>query len=346
MRGNSTYSPNMAVAAAAAAEGVTLSITAPRVEVEELERETDEMTTVDRAQAFADVYGTEKAMPETPEMLDEHLTSMQIELDYEVAVAAQRETAAYQTARERSPEHTNSVELHLLFLRSEFFDAKAAAKKMIQYWKMKVRLFGEEVAYRSARIRLDDLTDEDLASLHNEGIMLLPEKDLAGRVLLLSTRQNWIYERKENPARLMMYILLQIVMDDISVQRNGVVAILFDDGEFSLRRHYDRKLDRLVIDMLKCLPIRLVGVHHFFDAKTVSIILPFLLFCFGRKYRARYRIYGQKDTRTKGLLECGIAMDILPTRIGGGLTVTPASILEARRQAEQETEDAAAAEPA
>jgi hypothetical protein len=53
-------------------------------------------------------------------------------------------------------------------------------------------------------------------------------------------------------------------------------------------------------------------------------------------------MYGanNKEKRTS-LLECGISMDILPTRMGGASAVTPALFLEARQQVEagEEEED-------
>jgi hypothetical protein len=51
-------------------------------------------------------------------------------------------------------------------------------------------------------------------------------------------------------------------MEDIEMQRNGLVWIIFDDGEVSLRKLFDRKLERLVQDMVHSMPIRMAGMHH------------------------------------------------------------------------------------
>ena len=304
-----------------------LSITAPRTELDELERERREMTDKEREQSIADVYGTRKPVQETPELVADMLRDMQEALD---KVEGDRQSHEYQTARWRLPDLVNSDDFHLMFLRSEFFDAKEAAKKMVKYWKTKVKLFGEEIAYRP-KVRLDDLSDEDLATLKNDGLVLLPDKDGANRTILVSTRQNYVYDEKENIARLYWY-LFEVASEDVSTQQNGLACILFDDGEYSIRHHYDRKLDRLIMRTIHSFPIRIVGVHHCFDDKRMRIIIPFVLFMLGNRIKARYRYYdGRDDTRESGLHSCGIPMGILPVRMGGDLEFSPVSWIEDRR---------------
>ena len=109
-----------------------LSITAPRTELDELERERREMTDKEREQSIADVYGTRKPVQETPELVADMLRDMQEALD---KVEGDRQSHEYQTARWRLPDLVNSDDFHLMFLRSEFFDAKEAAKKMVTYYR-------------------------------------------------------------------------------------------------------------------------------------------------------------------------------------------------------------------
>jgi hypothetical protein len=44
---------------------------------------------------------------------------------------------------------------------------------------VRLRLFGQDVAYRDSHIHFTDLADNDLATLRNEGLTMLPDKDLA-----------------------------------------------------------------------------------------------------------------------------------------------------------------------
>jgi hypothetical protein len=109
------------------------------------------------------------------------------------------------------------------------------------------------------------------------------------------------------------------------------------NAHLSLRKDFDRKLECHVEDMIHSMPIQIAGIHALFDSKVPSVVHPFLLSMFGRKFRSRYRLYGanDKESRAQRLLECGIFMDVLPTpRMGGGSPATPEVYLELRCKAE------------
>jgi hypothetical protein len=193
---------------------------------------------------------------------------------------------------------------------------------MVQFWRIKVQLFGPELAYREERIRLADLTDDDLATLRNGGWQPLPCKDEAGRALFLLRRKRFRYEKRESVARLFWYSYW-LALEEVDIQRNGVVIIMFDDGPISFS-DFDRRLDKLLVEMLeRGLPIRVQGMHHLFDNRITEVILPLLLHTLGRNYRSRYRLYPgrKKGGRIRELGSYGIPEKALPVDMGGTVQV-------------------------
>jgi len=225
-----------------------------------------------------------------------------------------------------------------MFLRADKFDVQEAARRMEKYWGDRLRLFGDEVAFQPRPILLTDLSDQDLATLRNTGLQLLPKRDKAGRALILHTRRKWLFEDPKDIGRLKWY-LFHVALEDVGVQRNGIILLMYDDGPFELS-HFDRKLDKLCLELLtKSLPVRPIAVHHFFNNKVIDFLLPFLLFMMGRELRLRYthyRLESYGDDRFLGKLEeFGILPAMLPTWVKGGTMEFDAEQwLEERRREE------------
>ena len=121
-------------------------------------------------------------------------------------------------------------------------------------------------------------------------------------------------------------------MEDPSIQRNGIVVIMYNVGNYSIVEHFDRKAMNLLIQFaFQSLPMRVVGVHHCFTSKVYNIVLPFILFFFGKDVRARHRLHSVPDQIVPELLKFGLTMDSLPTEMGGQLVIDPVAWREERR---------------
>jgi hypothetical protein len=113
---------------------------------------------------------------------------------------------------------------------------------------------------------------------------------------------------------------VQVALEDVSVQKNGVVAVIYNVGYFSIVDHFDREGTNLLLQVaFHALPMRVAGVHHCFTSKVYEIILPITLFFFGPEIRARHRLHPDVDNIVKELVECGLTIDALPTLMGGNL---------------------------
>jgi hypothetical protein len=105
--------------------------------LEDVHRENGNMTDEERQPAFADIYGTGKALPETPELFTQKLIDLQVALDDSLSSPGDTTTThsssqACQMAHERLPAYVTSPKFLLPFLRAELFDVEAAVKKTLQ----------------------------------------------------------------------------------------------------------------------------------------------------------------------------------------------------------------------
>eukprot|EP00542_Grammatophora_oceanica_P010780 CAMPEP_0194044624 /NCGR_PEP_ID=MMETSP0009_2-20130614/16066_1 /TAXON_ID=210454 /ORGANISM="Grammatophora oceanica, Strain CCMP 410" /LENGTH=293 /DNA_ID=CAMNT_0038689197 /DNA_START=1 /DNA_END=882 /DNA_ORIENTATION=- len=288
-------------------------------------------------------------LEETDELIQSSLVALEKELDVrqrkrsdESEESNDDDSSPYGRAVRLCPEYVKTRVFRLKFLRAEKFDVQKAADRIEKHWETRLRLFGEQLAFQPRPIRSTDLSEEDLSSLHSHGIQLLPKKDKAGRSLLLATRRKWEFQERFNIGRLFWYLLDNSNTDDEDddVQRNNgnVVILMYDDGPFEIS-HFDRKLDRLCIEVIMgALPIRVVAIHHFFDSRVLDLILPFAFFMMGEEMRIRYQRHRTKqdtDVFLENLEQFGILPGMLPRWVkGGSLDFDSEEWLEARRRVE------------
>uniref|UniRef100_A0A7S1Y5C0 CRAL/TRIO N-terminal domain-containing protein n=1 Tax=Grammatophora oceanica TaxID=210454 RepID=A0A7S1Y5C0_9STRA len=210
-----------------------ISFTAPRTEVDSVEAEKVDSPKELLERIAREVHGKgPPLMKETDELLRSSLGALKKEL-------AVSKSAEYNRAATFCPEYVKSDDFLLMFLRADRFNVQEVARRVEKYWGDRLRLFGDEVAFQPRPIRLTDLSDEDLATLRSTGLQLLPIRDKAGRALILSTRRKWSFEDRKDVGRLVWY-LFHAALEDVGVQRNGVVVLAYDDGPIQLEL-YDRK---------------------------------------------------------------------------------------------------------
>ena len=99
----------------------------------------------------------------------------------------------------KNPEYVKDVKFRLMFLRSEHFDAAAAARKLRHFLTMKLELFGPEKLCRP--ITLDDLDPDDIECLMNGHLQLLNKRDQAGRDVVVMAANHIRYKSIENEVR-------------------------------------------------------------------------------------------------------------------------------------------------
>ena len=157
----------------------------------------------DRNNINEEIHGVRVLGPEeTPELLERSLAALGMFLDQIITEPPSLKTAFNlsqspvlnptmepsnpQTNESSSPPssttYVNSRSFRLMFLRSELFDAKKAALRIIKYLDVVLEICGEYTLRRP--IQLTDFSKEEMRILRSGCIQLLSYRDRAGRPIL------------------------------------------------------------------------------------------------------------------------------------------------------------------
>eukprot|EP00543_Licmophora_paradoxa_P001425 CAMPEP_0202457586 /NCGR_PEP_ID=MMETSP1360-20130828/14577_1 /ASSEMBLY_ACC=CAM_ASM_000848 /TAXON_ID=515479 /ORGANISM="Licmophora paradoxa, Strain CCMP2313" /LENGTH=357 /DNA_ID=CAMNT_0049077725 /DNA_START=161 /DNA_END=1234 /DNA_ORIENTATION=+ len=338
------------------------SLTAPRVEIEDILKEQEELNESDRIRITEEIKGISSVVDET----DGFLRGKLDELRDEFTQDEKSSLPAYFFDDKDS-------EYALMFLRRENYDPKKASRKMISYFQSKKKYFGLETALKP-RVSIHDLQDGDLDTVRNGGMFVLPSRDRSGRSMLISNRENWVYTDRQAMARLWIYLGEYCLFDHKHQQQQqkkhhhhnreqqdcaaegadyhstvdpasssapylpnnsqvrGIVCILHDSSKYDLWKHHDRKLDKILTDLYhKSMPLTVSCMHIWLKGMVWQIAVPFLLFLFGREIRQHVQTYKHNNDKCifiAAMKEQGINTEDLPKALGGDLVIDFQQVVE------------------
>ena len=221
------------------------------------------------------------------------------------------------------------------FLEYDDFDAHKAAKRMCEYWRVRVATFGPERAFLPMTLA-GAMQDEVQGMIKYCPWQLMPDTDLSGRPILFmdAARRNFACFSEEQEARSLFY-LLHIMAFDSSARASGYVLLAstrnIDRKSFSFRM---LKFSRHLIDAVA--PIRYRGSHLCFPSPVFFyVIWPVMKSVMGKKYRLRIKLhYGNEGEVIQSLEKYRFNKARLPKVVGGfceldsGQWVASRSIME------------------
>mmetsp|Transcript_14138 Transcript_14138/g.29467 ORF Transcript_14138/g.29467 Transcript_14138/m.29467 type:complete len:172 (+) Transcript_14138:136-651(+) len=112
-----------------------------------LSRELLQLSLQDRNAINEEIHGVQTFAPEeTPDMLEEALSEMAVEID-NIPIKT-----AFDRSQEFSKTYVNSADFRLRFLRSDLFEAKKAAKRMVRFLDLLAELFGDFALRRQVQM--------------------------------------------------------------------------------------------------------------------------------------------------------------------------------------------------
>ena len=129
----------------------------------------------EREESMYELHGVAEAVPEDPEFVSKKMEDMEAALHNIVS------KEAYVMAEFQSPQYVHDHKFRLQFLRSESFDPKKAAKRMVVFFQKKLELFGPDRLMKD--IKLSDMDAKDMKALESGCFQLLPARDRAGRAI-------------------------------------------------------------------------------------------------------------------------------------------------------------------
>jgi hypothetical protein len=119
----------------------SFSITAPRFTEKDNAREMQELSHEERDAIEDDLYGISSFEP-FPETAEFKANAIQ-QLDEAIALVSDAEKVHYLKALKTCPQLVRLESDPILFLRAESFNTWAAAERLIKYWSMRCKIFGE-----------------------------------------------------------------------------------------------------------------------------------------------------------------------------------------------------------
>ena len=147
----------------------------------------------ERDEGLHDLHGVSDVLAESADLVETKLRQLQSELN---SITIKN---AYDLALQTVSEYVNDRKFRIMFLRADRFHVKHAARRIVKYFEEKLRLFGPDKLCR--RILMEDLNEDDIAALKSGYLILLPERDRAGRPIIFVMVNRRTFRYPENAVR-------------------------------------------------------------------------------------------------------------------------------------------------
>jgi hypothetical protein len=135
-----------------------------------------ELAHEERNDSLNDIHGISKLTEETPEMIQDLLNVLDMEL------ARIEEKPAYELAMSICHEYVSNETFRIMFLRSDDYDAKKSACRMVLHFQSKLELFGRDKLTKT--ITLSDFEDHEIEGFKSGYLQPLLHTDRGGRLVL------------------------------------------------------------------------------------------------------------------------------------------------------------------
>lgn len=198
------------------------SFTAPFITKEEEKAERVSLSEEEEKSVERDLFGG--SSDDEPHISDGDISQSLEQVQIFIDSIDESDKQAYLEACSRVPELVATESDPLKFLRCCEFDVEAAAKRLIEYWKVRRDLFGEQRAFLP--MTLGQAMEADRPALEKAVVQILPD-DSFGRPVLFwdRIRSNKSVIHRDEVARIHFY-MLHIMTKRTSVQKNGYVCII------------------------------------------------------------------------------------------------------------------------
>jgi hypothetical protein len=217
----------------------------------------------DREKALEEVHGIAKTNPEYPISLEANLDELENHL---ISI---KPGTVYEKAELMDVSYVSNRDLRLMFLRGNLYDPKAGAAQMLKFFDLKQTLFGSDKL--TTDISFNDLESGDKLCLRGGSCQILPEKDRAGRTMVLLLPGLRPNVAAEHEARAQFYMLTRMLQESEETQKTGVVVVIYAIGRHSAR---NRGVGvSLLAKLTSSTPIPWAGIHLCCDDYSVYVFL-------------------------------------------------------------------------
>ncbi|KAL3912165.1 MAG: hypothetical protein SGILL_006992 [Bacillariaceae sp.] len=264
-----------------------------------------------REQVLWDIHGVAaELIDETVEFIEQKRR----ELSQALLKAPTSGTAAYSMALLQNASLIQSSEFQLPFLRCEQWNPQAAAQKILDYFEIKLRLFGQEKLTKHP-ITVSDFDKESRKCLEGGFFQLLQSRDVAGRaIMVVMPMCHFEGEYIDNLLRAYFYMIM-VATQDVETQRKGLILMGCNVGP---QRRVDRRLPWNVHKVRQALPLRTMGIHYCYDDIRMMPMMTIGMLVSSASSRVRFRAhYGKLQDINYKLTTFGIPDQCLPVTAEG-----------------------------
>jgi len=283
-----------------------------------LSKELLQLSLQDRNAIDEEIHGVQTFAPEeTPEMLSNALRKMEIEID------SIPNKAAFDRSQRFPNTYVNGAEFRLRFLRSDLFEIKEAAGKMVKFLDLISELFGDFALRR--QIQMSDFSREEMQVFRVGHQQLLPYRDRSGRRIFALVGGFGIHVALVTRVKILIYLVLA-ASDDVETQRKGITTVIWPGSKMPKGDDViNLKMDRLLFmkRVYESLPVRTCSYHFcmqntpFFQVVRTLFILSLsqsmqrMKFHIGENVELQYSIKG-----------FGIPIELIPLTDTGNIKTT------------------------
>jgi hypothetical protein len=184
----------------------------------------------EREKDMHELHGIVDVIEETPTMVRQCLNEMEVHLLESIAnhKKNRRTTAGgavqvYEMALSMDYNYVHGDELRLKFLRADRFNPSMAAERFLLYFKEKEEIFGTDLL--TTDIKMEHLGEHAMGYMNRGGMQLLPERDAAGRAVILSIPH--VQKRNTDPEVIRQGVRILVFATSIPDHAARVVCIVF-----------------------------------------------------------------------------------------------------------------------
>jgi hypothetical protein len=182
-------------------------------------------------------------------------------------------------AQKMNPNYVNSKEFRLMFLRMYLetdhntniitYDVDKAANKLLLHFQTKKIIFGNgDVLGRD--VRLSDLDINDRIAMDSGALQIMPDRDTAGRAILLYAPGQRIFEKVENWMKAMWYLMF-LVAKDIENQMTGICIVIYFRGFTDKHDTYEQA--QKIASLREGMPCKLVALHYCYQDESLKALI-------------------------------------------------------------------------
>ncbi|CAJ1927049.1 unnamed protein product [Cylindrotheca closterium] len=230
-------------------------------------------------------------------------------LDLKSHLNRMKKGTAYELAEKQDQSYASNRELQLAFLRACHFEPKASAEKLINFFKYKQDLFGEDSLVRD--ITAQDLDQDDLSCLLEGFFQFCPFRDRSGRMIHLEFPgvRSKTTVRTELRARFYMSANSVDTMVDIS---KGTVFV-----SYSVEQYQDHSSGAGFLETSNLfhngVPMKIDGIHLCYSNPVDCMVTRACIALMPHRDRVKSRVHLGSHTECQYILASfGIIRGALP----------------------------------